>query len=84
MIRRHFIHTVAGMAVSMQANCLLPLVQNWLGLYNHIAYHDYAGAAGCGQEVMDRYARASRVTPSSICSGEAKLYANLMWLAGGQ
>ena len=37
-------HTVAGCAVSMQADGLLPLNQHALQVLGEIAYHDYAGA----------------------------------------
>lgn len=36
-------HTVAGMAVSAQADGLLPIVQKALRFYNRLAYHDYEG-----------------------------------------
>lgn len=39
------LHTTAGMAVSAQAEGLLPLTQHSLRWYNRIAYHDYEGIA---------------------------------------
>lgn len=39
------LHTVAGMAVSVQAEGLLPITQHSLRWYNRIAYHDYEGIA---------------------------------------
>jgi ribulose-5-phosphate 4-epimerase/fuculose-1-phosphate aldolase len=39
------LHTQAGMAVSAQAEGLLPLTQHSLRWYNRIAYHDYEGIA---------------------------------------
>ncbi|WP_158045258.1 class II aldolase/adducin family protein [Skermanella pratensis] len=39
------LHTHAGMAVSAQADGLLPITQHSLRWYNRIAYHDYEGIA---------------------------------------
>lgn len=39
------LHTVAGMAVSAQAEGLLPITQHSLRWYNRMAYHDYEGIA---------------------------------------
>ncbi|MCG5241222.1 class II aldolase/adducin family protein [Azospirillum doebereinerae] len=39
------LHTDAGMAVSAQADGLLPITQHSLRWYNRIAYHDYEGIA---------------------------------------
>lgn len=39
------LHTRAGMAVSAQAEGLMPLTQHSLRWYNRIAYHDYEGIA---------------------------------------
>ena len=39
------LHTNAGMAVSAQADGLLPLTQHALRWYNRLAYHDYEGIA---------------------------------------
>ena len=38
-------HTTAGMAVSAQADGLLPLAQTSLRFYNRLAYHDFEGIA---------------------------------------
>ena len=38
-------HTVAGMAVSSQADGLLPLTQSSMRFYNRIGYHDFEGIA---------------------------------------
>jgi ribulose-5-phosphate 4-epimerase/fuculose-1-phosphate aldolase len=38
-------HTTAGMAVSAQADGLLPLTQHALRFYDNLAYHDYEGIA---------------------------------------
>jgi ribulose-5-phosphate 4-epimerase/fuculose-1-phosphate aldolase len=38
-------HTVAGMAVSAQADGLLPLTQSSMRFYNRLAYHDFEGIA---------------------------------------
>ena len=38
-------HTVAGMAVSAQAEGLLPLAQTSMRFYKRLAYHDYEGVA---------------------------------------
>jgi len=38
-------HTVAGMAVSSQADGLLPLTQSSMRFYNRVAYHDFEGIA---------------------------------------
>ena len=38
-------HTVAGMAVSAQADGLLPLAQTSMRFYKRLAYHDYEGIA---------------------------------------
>jgi ribulose-5-phosphate 4-epimerase/fuculose-1-phosphate aldolase len=38
-------HTVAGMAVSVQADGLLPLTQSSMRFYNRLAYHDFEGIA---------------------------------------
>jgi ribulose-5-phosphate 4-epimerase/fuculose-1-phosphate aldolase len=38
-------HTVAGMAVSCQADGLLPLTQSSMRFYNRLAYHDFEGIA---------------------------------------
>lgn len=38
-------HTVAGMAVSSQADGLLPLTQSSMRFYNRLAYHDFEGIA---------------------------------------
>jgi ribulose-5-phosphate 4-epimerase/fuculose-1-phosphate aldolase len=38
-------HTVAGIAVSMLKEGLLPLSQTALGFYNSVRYHDYEGVA---------------------------------------
>lgn len=38
-------HTVAGMAVSAQADGLLPLAQTSMRFYNRLAYHDFEGIA---------------------------------------
>jgi ribulose-5-phosphate 4-epimerase/fuculose-1-phosphate aldolase len=38
-------HTTAGMAVSAQAEGLLPLTQHALRFYGNLAYHDYEGIA---------------------------------------
>lgn len=39
------LHTTAGMAVSAQAEGLLPISQHALRWYNRVAYHDYEGIA---------------------------------------
>ncbi len=38
-------HTIAGMAVSAQADGLLPLAQTSMRFYKRLAYHDYEGIA---------------------------------------
>jgi ribulose-5-phosphate 4-epimerase/fuculose-1-phosphate aldolase len=38
-------HTIAGMAVSAQADGLLPLTQTSMRFYDRLAYHDYEGIA---------------------------------------
>lgn len=38
-------HTLAGMAVSAQAEGLLPLNQMWMKFYGRVSYHDYEGIA---------------------------------------
>ncbi|SLN32330.1 class II aldolase/adducin family protein [Oceanibacterium hippocampi] len=43
-------HTRAGMAVSAQADGLLPITQHSLRFYNRIAYHDYEGIADDHEE----------------------------------
>jgi ribulose-5-phosphate 4-epimerase/fuculose-1-phosphate aldolase len=43
-------HTVAGCAVSMQTNGLLPLNQHALQVIGDVAYHDYAGTARHAEE----------------------------------
>src|SRR5580700_11753695 len=44
-------HSVAGCAVSMQKQGLLPLHQHALQLIGEIAYHDYAGSGRSGDEL---------------------------------